>query len=428
MEVVTVRRVTRRLVPFLFVLYIANYLDRVNVSFAALQMNRDLGLSATAYGAGAGIFFVGYCLLQVPSNLLLLRVGARRWLSGLMIGWGVIATSMMFVRGPRSFFALRFLLGMVEAGFFPGVILYLANWIPAEARARAVARFATAVPVAGVIGGPVSGALLGLEGWGGFAGWQWLFFFEGVPSVLLGAIALQVLADKPEDATWLETEEKAWLTERLRKERSPTTVEGPGSLREALRASVVWRLGLLYFLIVFGLYGEGLWLPQVIKGSSSLSDLAVGFLTVAPAVASALAMAAIAAHSDRTGERWRHVAWPLVAGTVGFAAAALGRGSPGLATAALSLAAVGFLGAIGPFWSIPAGLFSGSAQAGAIAAINAVGNLAGFLGPYMIGVTRDLTASFAGALAMMAALMALGALLAWRLGRRPEFARLAAKR
>lgn len=406
------RRVTRRLVPFLFALYIANYLDRVNVSFAALQMNRDLGLSATAYGAGAGIFFLGYCLLQIPSNLLLLRVGARRWIGALMIGWGVIATSMMFVRGARSFFALRFLLGAVEAGFFPGTILYLGNWVPARARARVVASFMTAVPAAGVIGGPLSGALLGLRGKGGLAGWQWLFLLEGVPSVLLGLVALRFLTDRPEDAQWLAPDARALLVARLSSERG---VVAPDRITVwgALRAPVVWRLGLLYFLIVFGLYGQSLWLPQVIKGSSGISDLTVGLLSVAPAIASMVGMVAVAAHSDRQGERYRHVALPLLGSATGFALAAVVRGSPVLATASLAVAAVGFSGAFGPFWSIPAGLFSGPAQAGAIAAINAVGNLAGFVGPYVIGVIRDVTESFGGALSIMAALMAAGALLAW---------------
>src|SRR5579885_2293957 len=245
------RQVTRRLIPFLFVLYVANYLDRVNVSFAALQMNRDLGLSASAYGLGAGMFFLGYCLFQVPSNLLLVRVGARRWIAGLMVAWGAIASTTMAIRSAGEFYALRFALGVVEAGFFPGVILYLTHWFPAAERARAAARFMTAIPISGVLGGPVSGALLALDGRGGLAGWQWLFLLEGLPSVLLGLAVFGYLTDRPAAARWLPPEERAWLVARLAAEQAaagaaarPATV----ALGRALASPLVWRLGALYFL------------------------------------------------------------------------------------------------------------------------------------------------------------------------------------
>lgn len=332
LEAATLSRVTRRLIPFLFVLYIANYLDRVNVSFAALQMNRDLGFSAGAYGLGAGMFFLGYCVFQVPSNLVLARVGARRWIGAIMIVWGAIASAMMLVRGVASFYALRFLLGVVEAGFFPGMIFYLANWFPAAHRARAVARFMTAIPLSGVVGGPLSGWLLGWNGVAGLAGWQWLFVLEGLPSAVLGVVALRYLTDRPEDAAWLPADGRVWLAERLRLERAGGSDRRRASLRLALLDGVVWRLGVLYFLIVVGLYGQGLWLPQLIKGSSQLGDLTVGLLAAAPALAAAVAMVAIAAHSDRTGERHAHVAVPLVAGAIGFAATALALDSPLVAT------------------------------------------------------------------------------------------------
>jgi len=269
LEAATLRRVTRRLIPFMFVLYIANFLDRVNVSFAALQMNRDLGFSSAAYGLGAGVFFLGYCLFQVPSNLVLARVGARRWIGGIMIVWGVIASAMMLVRGVGSFYALRALLGVVEAGFFPGMILYLTYWFPAVQRARAVAGFMTAIPISGVVGGPVSGALLGLNGVAGLAGWQWLFLLEGLPSVLLGAVALWYLTDRPADAAWLPAEGRAWLTARLGREQARAAGQHGTSLRHALLDGVVWQLGLLYFLIIVGLYGQGLWLPQIIRAHHS---------------------------------------------------------------------------------------------------------------------------------------------------------------
>jgi ACS family tartrate transporter-like MFS transporter len=415
LEAATVRRVTRRLVPFLFLLYIANYLDRVNVSFAALQMNRDLGFSATAYGMGAGMFFLGYCLFQVPSNLMLERVGARRWIGTIMIAWGVIASGMMLVRGVASFYTLRFLLGVVEAGFFPGMIFYLANWFPAAERARAVARFMTAIPLSGLVGGPLSGWLLGWNGVAGLAGWQWLFLLEGLPAVLLGGAALRYLTDRPADAAWLPADGRAWLARRLELERAQRTARHGLSLRQALLDGVVWRLGLLYFLIVVGLYGQGLWLPQIIRGSSQLSDLAVGLLSAAPALAAAVAMVAIAAHSDRSGERHAHVAVPLVAGALGFAATAVVLDSPLVATATLSLAAIGFTGALGPFWTLPTSFLSGPAAAGGIALINSLGNVAGFAGPYLVGVVKDATGGFAGALVTFALLMLAGAALALQL-------------
>src|SRR2546426_5739207 len=260
----------------MFVLYVANYLDRVNVSFAALHMNRDLGFSSAAYGLGAGMFFLGYCLFQIPSNLLLARVGARRWIGGIMIAWGVIAAAVSLVRGRGSFSPLRALLGVVEAGFFPGMILYLTYWFPAVERARAVAGFMTAIPISGVVGGPISGALLGLNGVAGLAGWQWLFLLEGLPSVLLGAAALWYLTDRPADAAWLPADERAWLSQHLQQEQARTAAMHGTRLRQALLSGVVWQLGLLYFLIIAGLYGQGLWLPQIIKGSSQLTDFAVG--------------------------------------------------------------------------------------------------------------------------------------------------------
>jgi ACS family tartrate transporter-like MFS transporter len=378
-------------------------------------MNRDLGFSATAYGMGAGMFFLGYCLVQVPSNLMLERVGARRWIGTIMIAWGVIASGMMLVRGVASFYTLRFLLGVVEAGFFPGMIFYLANWFPAAERARAVARFMTAIPLSGLVGGPLSGWLLGWNGVAGLAGWQWLFLLEGLPSVLLGGAALRYLTDRPADALWLPAEGRAWLARRLELERAQSAARHGLNLRQALLDGVVWRLGLLYFLIVVGLYGQGLWLPQIIRGSSQLSDLAVGLLSAAPALAAAVAMVAIAAHSDRSGERHAHVALPLVAGALGFAATAAVLDSPLVAAAALSLAAIGFTGALGPFWTLPTSFLSGSAAAGGIALINSLGNVAGFAGPYLVGVVKDATGGFAGALITFALLMLAGAALALQL-------------
>ncbi len=416
------RQVTRRLIPFLFVLYVANYLDRVNVSFAALQMNRDLGLSASAYGLGAGMFFLGYCLFQVPSNLLLVRVGARRWIAGLMVAWGAIASTTMAIRSAGEFYALRFALGVVEAGFFPGVILYLTHWFPAAERARAAARFMTAIPISGVLGGPVSGALLALDGRGGLAGWQWLFLLEGLPSVLLGLAVFRYLPDRPAEARWLPPEERAWLVTRLAAEQAAAARPATVALGRALASPLVWRLGALYFLIVAGLYGQGLWLPQLIKGRAALSDLGVGFLAAVPALAAAAAMVVVAAHSDRTGERPLHVAGALAAGAAGFALAAPAAGAPVLATLALSLAAAGFTSALGPFWSLPPMFLRGTAAAAGIALINALGNAAGFVSPYLVGLVKDATGSFAGALLAFALFMAEGAALAAGVRREPLLA------
>jgi ACS family tartrate transporter-like MFS transporter len=404
----TLRRVTWRLIPFLFLVFIANYLDRVNVSFAALQMNRDLGFSATAYGLGAGIFFLGYVLFQVPSSLVLARVGARRWIGAITIAWGLVASSMMLVRGPTSFYVLRFLLGVVEAGFFPGVILYFTYWFPAAARAHAVARFMTAIPVAQIIGGPISGWLLGLGGHAGLAGWQWVFLLEGLPSIVLGALVLVILTDRPEAARWLSPEARAWLADQLRS-------EGPGSLAHAIATPILWQLIVVWFLMVLVGYGQLLWLPQIIKGASGLSDLAVGLLSTAPPLVAAVAMVRIAAHSDRTGERRLHVAVPTFVTAVGFAATAATLRAPLLATAALTLVAIGIAGSFGPFWGLATSTLGASAAAGGIALVNAIGNIGGFAGPYVVGVVKDATGSFAGSLLTFAALAGIAGLLALRL-------------
>jgi ACS family tartrate transporter-like MFS transporter len=343
---------------------------------------------------------------------MLARLGARRWIGAMMIVWGAIASAMMLVRGVTSFYVLRFLLGVVEAGFFPGMILYLTYWFPAAERARAVATFMTAIPISGVIGGPLSGSLLGLQGALGLAGWQWLFLLEGLPAVLLGVIALRVLTDRPDTAAWLPVEGREWLARRLHEEQVQAAARRPLSLRQALLDGVVWRLGLLYFLIVIGLYGQGLWLPQLIKGSSQLSDFLVGVLSVGPALAAAIAMVWIGAHSDRTGERHGHVAFPLALGALGFAATAVVQHSPLLATATLSLSAIGFTGAFGPFWALPTTFLSGAAAAGGIALINSLGNVAGFVGPYLVGLVKDATGGFGGALITFAVLMLAGAALA----------------
>src|SRR5262245_29611860 len=265
------QKVTRRLIPFLFLLYVVAFLDRVNVGFAALQMKADLGLSDAVYGLGAGIFFLGYFLFEVPSNLILERVGPRWWIARIMISWGVISSCMMFVRGEAAFHSLRFLLGVAEAGFFPGMILYLTYWFPSAERARAVALFMTATAMSGVVGGPVSGALLEMDGIGGLAGWQWLFLLEGLPAIALGFVVLAVLGDRPEDARWLEPQERSWLVARLAAERETVAAHHGTELRRAFADLRVWWLGLLYFALVSGIYGVSLWLPQIVAGLARMS-------------------------------------------------------------------------------------------------------------------------------------------------------------
>jgi len=403
-----VRRLTWRLVPFLFLLYIVAYLDRINVGFAALQMQQQLAFTDAVYGLGAGMFFAGYFCFQVPSNLVLQRVGARRWIASLMMVWGVISAAMVFVGGPRSFYALRFLLGAAEAGFFPGVIFYLKNWFPVGARARTVARFMTAAPLSGVVGGPVSGALLGLHLTAGLAGWQWMFLLEGIPAVLLGAVALVYLVDRPEEAAWLSGEEREWLLATLRLEREEVFVES-GTF-SALTMGRVWMLALVYFGLNTVSYGVSLWLPKLIKSLSGVSNFTVGVLSAIPYVAAALAMVVVGLHSDRSGERRWHTAVPAVAGALALSAAAYST-SVGPAIVLISVAVLGVFSMMGPFWAMPTSFLSGTAAAAGIAVINSIGNLGGFVGPYLIGLVRTSTGQFKGGLLLVSAALAMSGMV-----------------
>ena len=409
METVVVRRLTWRLIPFLFLLYIVAYLDRTNVGFAALQMRQQLAFTDAVYGLGAGLFFAGYFFFQVPSNMALQRVGARRWIALLMMIWGVISAATVLVSGARSFYLLRFLLGAAEAGFFPGIILYLKNWFPARARARTVARFMTAAPLSGVIGGPLSGALLGLHPAAGLAGWQWMFLMEGIPAILLGGVALAFLVDYPKDARWLSPTERDWLVETLQRER--TEVTGRAGVFDALRSRQIWMLALVYFGLNTVSYGVSLWLPMLIRSLSGVSNFAVGALSAIPYVAAALAMVVVGLHSDRSGERRWHTAVPAFAGALALTGAAYST-SVGPAILAISVTVLGVFSMLGPFWAMPTSLLSGAAAAAGIAFINSVGNLGGFVGPYVIGLVRESTGQFKGGLLLVsAALAASGALV-----------------
>jgi ACS family tartrate transporter-like MFS transporter len=404
------KKVTLRLIPLLFALYIIAYLDRVNVGFAALQMNQDLGLSSTSYGIGSGVFFLGYFLFEIPSNLILERIGARVWIARIVITWGIIAAAMMFVKTPLSFYLLRFLLGIAEAGFFPGIILYLTYWFPAIQRAKTVALFMTATAIAGVVGGPVSGLLLTLHGIMGLAGWQWLFLLEGLPAIFLGFVVLSYLYDRPEQAEWLEPEELLWLQERLHLEYEHKTRHKSYTLLQALVNPKVWLLSLIYFTLVISLYGISFWLPQIIKGFSGLSNLWVGFISGIPYLVGAIGMIFIGNHSDHTRERYAHVAIPACIGAFGLVLSAYFHDSV-TALAALSLAALGIWGALGPFWALPTAFLSGTAAAGSYALINSVGNLGGFVGPYVIGTFKDANNSFTNGLLVLAAVLLVGGIL-----------------
>lgn len=396
LERVTMRRVSVRLLPFLFILYIANYLDRTNVAMAALQMNRDLHFSATAYGLGAGIFFIGYCLLEVPSNVMLARVGARRWIARIMISWGVIASAMLFVRTPIQFYSLRFLLGVAEAGFFPGIIYYLSQWFPGPARGRAIALFAVAIPLSGAVGNPLSASLLGLDGTLRLAGWQWLFLLEGIPAVLLGFATLVLLTDRPADAQWLSDEQRAWLSDRMRRDEDESGApHGVPPLR-AIAQPLLWLVALPFLLLCTIGYVYIFWAPTVIRDSLHATALATGLILAGIACLAAAGMFLSAVGADHGGEHALRAAAGLALSAVGCACAAL-LPTPIGRIGGLALAYIGTNAAFAPYWCIPPMLLRGSAAAAGIALVNSLGNLGGFLGPYAMGWLTDLTGSTRGA-------------------------------
>ncbi len=403
-----VSKARRRLIPFLFLLYLVAYLDRINVGFASLQMNQALGFSATTYGFGAGIFFLSYVLFEIPSNVILARVGARLWIARIMISWGLVSSAMMFVRSAGGFYTLRFLLGLAEAGFFPGLIFYLTRWFPVRERARTVAAFMTATLIAGVVGGPISGALLSMHGTGGLQGWQWLFLLEGLPAIVLGVVVLKVLTEHPRDARWLADAERAALIACLRDEGRAATADE--STWTALRSRRIWLLAVVYFTIPVTLYGIGFWLPQMLKAASGAGNFAVGLLSAVPYAAGAVGMVIVGRHSDRTGERRWHVLVPALVSAMGLALSTMASGTA-WALVTLSLAMLGLASMFGPFWALATSSVRGVGAAAAIALINSVGNTGGFVGPYLLGAINDATHSFTAGLFGIAAILAAGAAL-----------------
>jgi len=402
-------RVTRRLIPLLFACYVAAYLDRVNVGFAQLQMLSDLRFSETVYGLGAGIFFLGYFLFEIPSNIILHRVGARLWIARVMLTWAVISAAMMFVTSATGFYILRFLLGVAEAGFFPGVILYLTYWYPSDRRAAIIALFMTGIPVAGVIGGPLSGWILKtMAGVHGLAGWQWLFLLEALPSLVLGVAVLAYLDDGIARARWLSADEKGILAARIAQDQQHASSH---ALLDGVTNARVWFLSVIYFCLVAGLYGAGFWLPTLIQRTGVASPLAIGMLTVLPNAVAAVAMVTISRRSDRRRERRWHLVIPALAGAAGWLVTVRYGGDLGLALSGMSLAMAGVTTSLALFWSLPTSILAGAAAATGIALINSIGNLAGFVGPWLIGWLVDRTGSTDIGVYALAGVMAIGSML-----------------
>lgn len=411
----TMRRVSLRIVPFIMLLYFVSFIDRVNIGFAALTMNKDLGFSPAVFGFGAGIFFWGYFLFEVPSNVILDKVGARLWIARVMISWGLVSGAMAFVQGQTSFYVLRFLLGAAEAGFFPGIILYLSCWFPARQRASVTALFMAAAPLSTVLGSPVSSALLEMHGLFGLQGWQWLFLVEALPAILLGFAVLAFMTDRPEQAKWLADDERAWLAATMTAERASKAAATRHSMWQGLTDLRVLTLALVYFGTSAGLYTLGVWAPQIIKGFG-LSNLEVGFLNAIPPSIAVVAMYLWSWHSDRTNERTWHVVIACLAAAVGLALAGTAS-SVASVVAALVLVNVGISAAKPPLWSMPTLFLAGPAAASGIATINSIGNLGGFVGPAMIGWIKDKTGSFEGGLYFVGALLLLSAVLTLLLAR-----------
>ena len=418
----TIARVVRRLVPFIFLCYVVAYIDRVNIGFAATELRRDLGLSASAFGLGGGLFFLGYCLFEIPSNLLLERFGARVWMARIMIAWGIASMAMVFVVGPWSFWSMRVVLGVAEAGFFPGAVLYLTYWVPAAERARTGALFMTAAPVAVLIGAPVSRALLNLDGALGLTGWQWLFLVEGLPAVLLGVASLYVLTDRPEQADWLPATERQWLCETMTREHSSRVSHHAGDHLRALLNGRVLLICFIYFLNTLVTYGVFLWLPTILQEASGFNDWRLSVITALPFIVALVGMVLIGRHSDRTGERKGHVAACALTGAIGLVIAALADKNVALIVVAFAICQLGQRSVQGVFWAIPPMFLGGTAAAAGIALINSVGNLGGFVGPTVMGWLRQVSGTYSSGLFVLASALVLEAILvlSLRLPRAPQ--------
>jgi MFS transporter, ACS family, tartrate transporter len=409
-------KAARRLIPFMALLYVVSFLDRVNVGFAALTMNKDLGFSPEVYGFGAGIFFFGYFLFEVPSNIILEKVGARLWICRIMLTWGLVSMATAFVQGAFSFYVVRFLLGVAEAGFFPGMVLYLTYWFPTATRARFIALFLAAVPLASVVGGPVSGFILGVEGHFHLHGWQWLFLLEGLPSVLLGLAVLVWMPDRPSKAFWLSDREKSVVEAALAREQQGTHTR----LLPMLSDPRVWLLAVPDFGIVLGLYGLNLWLPQMVK-EMGFSNLETGFVVAAPYLVSSVVMVIWGMSSDARNERVWHISSAALLGAAGLTGAALLH-TPVAVLISLTIAACGIYAALAVFWTLPTSFLGGTAAAGGIALINSISNTGGFFGPYLMGWLKSHTGGYSAGLGVLAGALVIAAILVVVIGRTLTFA------
>ena len=405
----TYAKVDRRIIPFLFLCYILAYLDRVNVGFAKLQMARDLGLSDAAYATGAGIFFIGYFFFEVPSNVALKKFGARLWITRIMVTWGIVSACMMFVTSETTFYVMRFILGLAEAGFFPGVIFYLTLWYPSQKRSSRTALFVAAIPLAGVIGNPVSGGIMDLlSGAMGLAGWQWLFLVEGIPSILVGVWVMYYLDSSIVEARWLSDEEKALLASNLDAEERH---KGEHRLIDAFKSTKVYALCAIYFTLMIGLYGIAFWLPTIVKAFGLQGYLAVGMISAIPYGVATIGMLLLSRHSDRTGERRIHYACNVTLGAFGLVLSGVFASNPVINTIGLSLAALGVIGSMPLFWPIPSAFLTGTAAAAGIGIVNSIGNLGGYVGPNVAIWLKPFSADPSAALYVIAALLILGGII-----------------
>ncbi|MFD4840070.1 MFS transporter [Achromobacter sp. NPDC058515] len=403
-------KVMWRLLPFLFLCYLFAYLDRVNVSFAKLQMLNDLSMSEAVYGLGAGIFFVGYLLFEVPSNLILLRVGARRWIARIMVTWGLISAGMMFVTTPTSFYIMRFLLGVAEAGFIPAILLYLTYWFPASQRSKVTALFLTGIPMSGVVGGPLSGWIMSsMGGVHGLSGWQWLFLLEGIPTVLIGVAAFFFLDDRVADAKWLTQDEKDLIAHNLRHDSAGQ--KKLSSVRDGLLSPRILLLSAIYFCFTMGLYGVSFWLPSLVKAAGVSDTMNIGLLSALPYAAATLAMILVGQSSDARGERRWHLAVPGVIGAAALCLSVVYANNTVLAMIALTAGTMGVMTTISQFWTVPPAILGGAAAAAGIALANSIGSISGVISPYLIGWMQTTTGSTGGGIVGIAASMVLGSLL-----------------
>lgn len=403
------RKVSWRLIPFMLLLYVIAYLDRINISFAALQMNHDLNFTDEQFGAGAGAFFIGYFLLGVPSNLMVSKLGARRWIALIMIVWGFISASMCLVQDIQVFLWMRFFLGVAEAGFFPGMILYLTYWFPKREHAKAVARFMTAIPLSGILGGLISSAIFKMHGFMGLAGWKWLFLITGSPAVILGAVVLFVLSDGPSECKWLSAEERSWLIAHVSADQIQTKKDSVA--RAVFGNPRVWLLASIYFCLALGMYGFQLWLPQIIKSFDNVDDSTVALLSAIPAVFQALGMVFVASHSDKKKERRLHLSMSAALAATGLMTCGFCH-NPWLSLACLCLTAFGIWGTVGPFWAIPTSFLGASSAAAGIGLINSIGSLGGFVGPNVVGFIKQHHPDFIYSLAALAVSLMVAGFLA----------------